>query len=732
LAVPKMTASPIADLLEDALALHRRGAVAEAAARYAEVLRTEPGNADAHYYLAMIACQSGRFSEGADLACKALAGDPQHARAHVVLGRALSALGRREEALASFECAIAIAPKLAQAHSHRADVLSELGRQAEAIECYDQALALAPDSAEDWFNRGLALIASSRSEEAVASFDRAIAGKPDYAEAWLRRGNVLHGLRRHDDALAAYERAIALKSDLADAWLGHGLVLADLNRTDAALSEIDRGLTQRPDFAEGWLGRGMVLHGQKRFGEALDAYDRALALKPDLAEAWYAHGCTSFEISRVADALASYDKALSIKPGLSDALSSKIFALDFANDAGFAEQQLARKEWRQIVDTNLAARPPSRHTNSREPGRRIKVGYVSSDFRAHSAAHAFRPVLLNHDKSQSDITCYSCSHARDEMTKDFQAAADRWRDVSQLSDDALYEQIRDDKIDILVDLSGHSAGNRLGVFARKPSPIQVSAWGHATGTGLPAIDYLFADPVVCPPSVRHLFAEKIFDLPCIISIEPPPQAVRRSSLPLLSRGKITFGVFNRASKVSDEAVELWARILQSIPDSRILMKHGGFDVESARIGCIERFARHGISSERIAFRGETSRRDHLAAFSEVDISLDPFPMGGGISTWESLQMGVPVVAKLGNSIVSRVGGAIVSSIGMVDWVSDTAGGYLDIAVKFASLPEPLVALRRELPAMILRSAAGNSVTYTRAVEAAYRSMWTGYRRSASS
>ncbi len=340
----------------------------------------------------------------------------------------------------------------------------------------------------------------------------------------------------------------------------------------------------------------------------------------------------------------------------------------------------------------------------------------------------FKPILLNHDKRRFEVTCYSCSNLEDDFTDDFRRAADRWRNVAQLSDDEFHQQIRADQIDILVDLSGHTAGNRLDVFARRPAPAQVSA--GATGTGLPTIDYLFSDPVVCPAAVRHLFAEKIVDLPCVITIEPLPDQLRPSDPPVLTQGRVTFGVFNRATKVANEVVSLWARIPHALPRSRILMKHYGFDDAAMRSRLLEQFAAHGIAAERIAFLGATSRGEHLAAFKDVDISLDPFPHNGGISTWESLQMGVPVVAMLGQTVTSRAAGAILSSVGMTDWVADNADDYLAIAVKFASAPEHLKTLRHELPARLSASAAGNSATYTKAVEAAYRAMWADYCRTA--
>ncbi len=858
-----MSLAATADLLEQGLALHRRGAVAEAAARYADVLRADPDNADALYGLGLIACQRGRFDEGADWASKALAANPQHARAHVLFGRSLNALGRKEEALASLERAIALAPDLAQAHGNRADVLSDLGRHAEAIASYDRAVALNPQSVEDWFNRGVALAVLGRAGDALASFDRAVASKPDYGQAhlwrarmfaalgrhrealeaidkalsaapdlvdaWLLRGDLCTALDRKTDALASYDRAIAIKADvapphlrrakalldlhrpddalraidralalgpgLAEAWLGRANILSELGRHDEALAACDRALVQRPEFAEAWLGRGNVCRDLAQFEEALADYDKALALQPQLAaahlgrgnvcfeqgrhdeaeaafaqalalqptlaEAWLGRGNVHSECRRPHEALAAYDKALQYRPELAAAwlgrgnalfeltnltealaafdraqairpdartLSNRIFALDFASHVGFAEQQAARAQWWRVIGPAVAARPPLTHRNDRTPDRKIKLGYVSADFRNHSAGLSFRSILLNHDTSQFDVTCYSGTLVEDDITESFRRAADRWRNVARLSDDALCEHIQADAIDILVDLSGHSAGNRLCVFARKPAPIQVTAWGHATGTGLPTIDYLFSDPVACPPAARHLFAEKIYDLPCLITIDALPERVAPSPPPVIATGGITFGVFNRANKILPETVAVWARILNAVPGSKMLLKHFGFGEQATRQRLLDMFGAHGIAPDRILFRGATSRRDHLAAFGEIDISLDPFPQNGGISTWESLQRGVPVVAMLGNSVSSRLGGAILSAVGLTEWVAEDGDGYCAIAAQFARSPERLTALRHELPQRLASSAAGNSAAYTRAVEQAYRTMWAAYCR----
>jgi predicted O-linked N-acetylglucosamine transferase (SPINDLY family) len=294
----------------------------------------------------------------------------------------------------------------------------------------------------------------------------------------------------------------------------------------------------------------------------------------------------------------------------------------------------------------------------------------------------------------------------------------------------LSARICDDQVDILVDLSGHSAGNRLSVFARKPAPIQVTAWGSGTGTGVPTIDYFFADPVTVPEHARHLFVEEVYDLPAVITTDPL-QGMLPTPLPMLRTGYVTFGVFNRIDKISDTALVVWSRLMQALPDSRIVIKNVALDDPLLRNGLIARFVAHGVPEERITCLGSSSRDRHIASFADIDISLDPFPLNGGVSTWESLQAGIPVVTKLGTSAPSRMGVAIVKSVGLDAWVAEDSEGYIAIALKHALQPSELATLRAELPRMVAISAAGNGELYTRKVEEGYRSFWRRYCETSS-
>ena len=718
----------------------------------------EPQNAQYSENYATVLSQIGDHTSALDVSMRALDVTPGTPGLLYISAISLFKLERLQESLTQFEKLLAIAPGHVAAINERGSVLAEMKNYEAALASFEKAQALQPQYAEVYVNIGNVRGACKSYEDALVAYDRALSLKPVLFNAWLGRGNVLTELKRCNEAVFAYDRALTLKPDLIGAWLGRGNVSCDLRHYDQALTAYDKALSIEANVAEGYLGRGNAYYGLWRYDEALEAYDQAAALKLDLAAAWVGRGNifrwtnqpsdalaaydralaldpdsslgwagraqALFDANRIGEAISAYDKALTAEPNSPEILSSRIFVQELMPETGFEEQQRARRDWWLRLAATMGDRQPTPCIRARDPARRIKVGYVSADFRSHSAAFGFRPMLLHHDKTQFEITCYSCAVVEDEVTKDFRRAADRWRNVAQLSDDELCQLINNDQIDILVDLPGHTAGHRLGVFARKPAPVQVSA--GATGTGLPTIDYLFSDPVICPFSVRHLFAEKIFDLPCIMTIESLPYQLPLSDPPVLSKGYLTFGVFNRLSKISDRAIALWSRILGVMPRSRLLIKHHALDDAAVRAEQLAKFVGCGISAEQVTFLGRTSREEHLAAFKDVDISLDPFPQNGGISTFESLQMGVPVVALLGNSLTSRTAGAILFSVGMPDLVANTEDEYLDIAVEFASRADYLKVLRNELPTKISASAAGSSALYTKAIEAAYRTMWIDY------
>jgi predicted O-linked N-acetylglucosamine transferase (SPINDLY family) len=710
----------VAALFARAMAYHQFGHLAQAKIGYKKVLKKRPNHFDALCRLAVCEHQTGDSPSAERLLRRALLVDPRSAEARCEHGIVLAALQRPDEALACFDDLVAMKPDYAEAHFHRGNLLLGLGRFAEALASFDQALTIDPNHLNALNNRGNALHELGRFSDAIACYDRVLTLQPACVPAIANRGAAFKDLRQADKAIAEFDLALAIDPRHTVAWINRGETLLGLRRLGEALESFDRALSINSEAISAWLGRADIFMLAGRLTDAWAACQRALAIEPHSAKALTQLGQCHALKGDVKAAISCLDRALAIKPDDECALLRRIFTEDFDVDTGFAAQQAVRSEWWRQIGSKLAAERPSQHENDRDPTRRIVLGYVSADFRQHSAAYAFRPVLANHDKTRFEVVCYSAAPIEDTVTASFRQVADRWRTTLQWSDDRLVDCIRADKVDILIDLSGHTDGNRLRTFARKPAPVQVTAWGHGTGTGLPTIDFLFSDPVSIPPDVRHLFAEQVYDLPCAVIIEPPPAELRTSEPPVIANGYLTYGVFNRLSKMSDAAISVWARILQADLTARLLIKdYTALDDAATRNMLLEKFAAHDIAPDRISLMGSTSREEHLATYRRVDICLDPFPQNGGVSSWEALYMGVPYVAKLGNGMASRVGGAILSAIGLADWVAADDDQYLDIALR--STADRLRTIRHELPNLIDRHCS--PAAYTRAVEQAYRTMW---------
>jgi tetratricopeptide (TPR) repeat protein len=530
--------------LHRGVVLHALQRFEEAGASYRRVIALEPGHAVALNNLANACWMLNRLDQAIENYDKAVAAKPDFPAAWYHRALVLHQLRRYDEALASHDRALACDPGYAEALNARGSTLRALGRHGDALDSYDRALAINPDFAEALNNRGNILRGLHRFVEARDSFDRALAIHPNFAEALNGRGAVLTHLRDHDGAMASFGRALAIRPDYPEAVANRGAALLEMKRFDEALAEFDRALLLAPRLAEAWAGRGNALQQSKRIAEAIASCERALSLDPQSYRAHALIGHCLATLGQLDMAIVRFDEALGIKPDFEDVISVRIFALDFA-DVGFVEHRNVRQLWWERIGSKIAAPPRQPPRNDRDPQRHLVVGYVSSDFREHSAARAFKPVLQYCDKAQFETVCYSCYPLEDAVTMEFRQIAGRWRDASQWTDDRLADQIRQDGIDILVDLSEHTGGNRLGVFVRKPAPIAVHGWGHGTPPGPPATDYVFSDPVTLPPAVRHLFRETIYDLPCIMTLDPVPAGVRLADLPALTGGFVTFGVFNR-------------------------------------------------------------------------------------------------------------------------------------------------------------------------------------------
>jgi predicted O-linked N-acetylglucosamine transferase (SPINDLY family) len=399
-----------------------------------------------------------------------------------------------------------------------------------------------------------------------------------------------------------------------------------------------------------------------------------------------------------------------------------IFALNFDPTANAADQQAERAAWADRHASRFISTIRG-HDNDRDPQRRLRIGYVSSHFCRGAATSAFGSVIADHDSDRIEVICYSDTAHEDAVTQRLVERADTWHRTAGLHDDALADLIRADRIDILVDLVGHMSGHRLLVFARKPAPIQVTAWGAANGTGLRTVDYLFADPVLAPPETRKLLTEEIIDLPNFIGLWLPQSVPEPNSLPMRSRGRITFGSFNRLDKVQEPVLASWAAILRTVAGSRLVLKDRTLIDSTQQARILTAFAAHGVAPDRITLLRWADASEPYQAYYDIDLALDPFPHSGGVTTLEALWMGVPVVTCIGSTIPSRLTAASLSALGLADFIAPDVEAYIRLAVAKARDTDGLSGLRASLRQRVAGSDFGNPVRYARAIEAVYRSIW---------
>lgn len=456
------------------------------------------------------------------------------------------------------------------------------------------------------------------------------------------------------------------------------------------------------------------LCADSKWREAEVLIRQALSLGDDRSEIYRALGGCLASLARGAEAARAFRTALLIDPTSAQARTDLILGLDHLETTGYEQSLFERQQfWKAHGVKRYETRKP--HLNNRDPDRPLRVGYVSGDFRFHSAMMVCGHIILGHDHSPA-IKPYLYSflpHKQyDRCTEVYQAHCE-WRDMSKADDDDIVERIRDDKIDILMDLGGYTLGRHISIFCFKPAPIQATAWGYGAGTGLPCFDAFFADKVSVSEAMRVPPLEPVVDMPCTVSYDPPP-----IDIPVLPRdGPITFGVFQRAVKIEPRVMECWNRILDRVPGSRMLMKSASFDdVFQAQVK--EAF---GANFSRVEFRGSTGFKPHLEAHGEVDILLDTFGQTGGVTTLEGLWSGVPTVTLLGIRPGTRGGAAIMTALGEPGFIANTRNEYVDVAVKWATDRAALASVRAGLREKLLASPICKD--YLSAVETAYRTLW---------
>ena len=650
---------------------------------------------------------------------------PDDAEAHNNLGIALSDQGKLKAAVAAHRKALEFKPDYAEAHNNLGVALKNQDKLEAAVAAHRKALEFKPDDAEAHNNLGAALKKQGKLEAAVAAYRKALAFKPDYAEAHNNLGVALKSQGKLDAAAAACHRALALRPNYAKAHNNLGILLADLGRLEEAAASCRKALAIKPDYVKAHSNLGVVLVGQGRLQEAVTAYRKAVELKPDFAEARNNLGLVLKDQGRLEEAVAALRNTLELKPDYAEAHSNLIFVMNY--DPRFSQKDICAESRRW--DENHAAPRGGRqraYANSRNPDRRLRVGYVSPGFREHAVSYFSEPLIAAHDRRSFEVFCYAQVMTPDDKTSRFRDLADSWRSTVGATDAAVAERIREDGIDILVDLSGHTGNSRLLVFAERPAPVQVTWLGHPNTTGLSAMDYRLTDEIADPEGAADtLYTETLVRLPNgFLCFAPAANAPEIGELPALTNGHVTFGSFNNLPKVAPEVVETWARILELVPGSRLLIKTRPLADGQTRNRYLELFVARGIEGGRIELCSWiASRSGHLGAYNRIDNGLDPFPYNGTTTTCEALWMGIPVVTLRGYRHSSRVGASILTRVALKELIAETKDAYVEKAVSLANAPDRLSELHKDLRNLMQGSPLCDSGAFTRDVEAAYREMW---------
>ena len=770
--------------------LGQLGRFADALASYDLALAAMPASAEALMNRGNALFELGRHAEALTSYEAALAKEPRHALLWNNRGNALSELGRHQDALASFNRALAFEPAYADAFANRGNALVKLARDGEALADFEKALALDPENIEALHRSGRLLQRQNRTADALASFDKILALEPARVEAAIERGIVLIELKRYDEALASFDRALKLAPDSVEALSNRASALLRLKRYEEALANADRALALNPDYAAAWHNRGSALDRLKRHKEALACYDKALALTPENATTWNNRGGAMLSLKLEEAALPYFDTALRLNPGDADSWSNRAHALStlkrFPEAMADSEKALLiepdhagamrvavhsrlhacdwsrRAEDKQKItaglmagsrvvepldhrglcdseaENSIAARlwvadecPPrtplwrgERYTHDK-----IRLAYLSTDFRAHAVAFLIVGVFEHHDKNRFETVAISFSpDDRSETRTRIETAFDRFIDVQNMSDAEVAAMMREMEIDIAVDLNGYTGDARSGILSYRPAPVQVNYLGYPGTMGAPFMDYIVADRMVIPDEHQIHYSEQVVYLPDAYQANDRKRRIgetpTRAEAGLPERGFV-FSSFNNTYKIGPEIFDLWMRLMRDVEGSVLWLLE---DNAIAAANLKREAEARGIAAERLVFAPRKKPHDHLARQRLADLFLDTLPYNAHTTASDALWMGLPLVTCPGNIFPARVAASLLKAIGMPELVTASLAEYESLALKLAREPDTLAAIKAKLAANRDSEPMFDTARFARYLESAYATMWERQQR----
>lgn len=698
----------------------------EAAQSFRTVLSINSTIAEAHNNLGNSLLAQGSLNDA--LACydKALALRSNYSDALSNKGAALQSLGKREEARKCFEQALRIDPQSIQARGNLANLLGDENRHAEAIALYQQILDTFPESVETWNNLGNCYQQLGQHTDALSAYHHALRLRPAYYLVHNNIGNTLRKQGKYDEAIGSYRTALDADPCFVEAMNNLGVALQDKGCLVEAVQWFEKALSIRPEYPDPLINLANNWRDRGRAEQAIHLLRKALEIAPNNPHTWNNLGCALGDQGLVSEAITCYQKTLQLAPGNHLAHSNLLLNLHYTMDASPQQIFEAHLNFARIHE-RPRSKEANHYLNVLNPDRPLRIGYVSADFRRHSVAYFVAPILENHDRQQYIPYLYADVARPDSTTDQFQKlAGSNWLDIRGWSSDSLDRRVRQDQIDILVDLGGHTANSRLLDFSGRPAPIQVTWLGYPDTSGLQCIDYRITDEFADPPGQTEQYhSEKLWRLQhSFLCFRPPEDSPKVSELPCLKGEPFTFGSFNNCAKISRQCLEMWAEILKRVPHSRLAIKNKALSETEARERLIRDLAELGIPQSRIYMAGLIDNLSgHLTAYNIVDVALDSWPYHGTTTTLEAIWMGVPVVSLIGDTHVSRVGLSLLRAVGAEDLASRTPQDYVKVAVSLsqnhAALALRRAGMRRQLEASPLMDEQG----FTRRLESAFRGFW---------
>ena len=711
-------------------ALVKLGRLEDAAASYAEATRLNGDYFEAWNNLSSVLVQLGRFEEAVEAGNEAyeLADDPSAPLNN--LGSAYRGLGQVDKAIECYSEALESRPQFPEASNNLGLAYSQAGDFENAERVYRETIRMAPAFMDPYNNLGVVFLRQGKREEAAEMLQMALKLAPDYGEAMNNLGVALRESGRPEESLPWFEKASEKSPNKPDIWNNLALAYKDVGKLPQALKAAAKAVDIDPLYAAGHFTLSICRHLDNDLDGALEAGRKAADLAPNHPSALCALGYKLIEVGDVEEGLALLKHSLSIFPD-PEAYSNVFLAINYLERFRPEDVFVMHEEWGRM-QMEIAKPEALEFHRYRDPHRRLRVGYMSPDFRMHSVFFFAEPILRNHNKEQVEVFCYSNLTRPDSKTIQAQVYADHWRDIGSLKGEEIVETIRADELDILVELAGHTAGNLLPVLAHRMAPIQISAIGYPCTTGLPTIDYRISDPHCSPDGSEHLNTERLLRLPeSFWCYSPPDTAPDVAPLPVDQRGTITFASINNFAKVTEAVQDVWAQVLLAVPDARLILQAGGCASKVAREKVAARFASHGVAEDRLDFRGHAGFDDFMRLFEEVDIVLDPFPFNGGTTTCHNLWMGTPTITLAGKAHAGRMGVSMLTNLGLTDLIAVDHQDYVRIAQELAGDPHRLREIRKTLRTRMEASPLRDEVRYTRQLEQAYRDVWSQYCASSS-